>query len=369
MTEGSATKRTPLFETHRDLDARMTAFAGWEMPLWYSSIIQEHKAVRERAGLFDVSHMGEISVEGQGALETVQRLITNDAEGLAPGQAQYAAMCNGKGGIIDDLTVYRLGPNRFWLVVNAANTAKDYRWVMRHRAKKTVAQNISDQVGLLALQGPESLRILSKITTCDLAALKNYNFGLVEICNLPVIISRTGYTGEDGFEIYCDGYSADEIWTRIMEAGKSYGLLPCGLACRDTLRLEAGMRLHGQDIDEQHTPIEAGLSWVVKFAKPSYFVGKRALLARQKQGLNKKLVGFEMQDRIVARPHYPIFKVAGERIGEVSSGGPSITLGKNIGMGYVPPEYAEPGRLIYIYRNGSLFAAKTVPLPFYKRPK
>lgn len=369
MTYIKEPKRSPLHAVHQALDARMIAFAGWEMPVWYSSILDEHRAVRTAAGLFDVSHMGEILIEGKGALDAVQHLMTNDANRLAAGRVQYTAMCNGNGGIIDDLTVYRFRGERFMLVVNASNIAKDYAWIKRHVKGDAVVSNISDTAALLAVQGPASEAILQKLTPEDLSQLRYYGCCETSVDECSAWVSRSGYTGEDGFEIYCYWQNAQRIWNALLKTGEPLGITPCGLGARDTLRMEAGMMLYGNDIDEVHSPLQAGLAWTVKFDKPQSFIGKRALLREQKKGIPRRLVGFEVLGRGIARQHHSILSQTTEEIGEVTSGAPSPTLGKNIGMGYVLAEYAVADTPLFVSIRNERVPARVVPLPFYKRSK
>ncbi len=361
-------KKTPLNPVHRRMGAKMVPFAGWEMPLQYTSILDEHRAVRTKAGLFDISHMGEIELQGKDALRVVQYLITNDASRLAIGQVQYAAMCYEDGTFVDDLTVYRLAEDRFMLTVNAANTAKDHAWILSHGSGDVTVKNRSDEIALLALQGPNALAILQRLTPLDLSTLRYYWFAQGSVMGLPALISRTGYTGEDGFEIYLQADQAEPVWERILEVGKDLGVQPVGLGARDTLRLEARMALYGNDIDDRHTVLEADLGWIVKFDKGE-FIGREALLKQHREGIKRKLVGFEMVGRGIARPHYKILSKEGREIGEVTSGGPSPTLERNIGLGYVSIEHAGIGTELDILIRDHPVAARVVPTPFYKRKR
>jgi aminomethyltransferase len=345
----------------------MVPFGGWDMPVQYSSILEEHRAVRGAAGLFDISHMGEIEFKGPDALAAVQRLVTSDASKLQAGQVQYAALCYVNGTFVDDLTVYRLADDHFMLTVNAANIEKDYAWIRDHVTGRVEALNISDETALLALQGPKAQEILQKFTPVDLSQIRYYWFQRGKVLEAEAIISRTGYTGEDGFEIYLSPAQAETLWWRLLEAGRSYGVLPTGLGARDTLRLEAKMALYGNDIDDTHTVLEADLGWIVKFEKGA-FIGREALQKQQAEGIRRKLVGFEMVGRGIARSHYKIVK-DGREIGEVTSGGPSPTLGKNIGLGYIVIEHAKIGAEFDIVIRGEPVRAKIVPTPFYKRKR
>ena len=360
-------KRTPLFDTHRQLGAKMVPFGGWEMPVQYAGILEEHRAVREKVGLFDVSHMGEFELRGPGALEAIQRLTTNDASRLHVGQVQYSALTTPDGTFVDDITVYKFADVRYCLTVNASNIDKDFAWVREHVPPPTEVKNASDEIALLALQGPKAQEILQKLTSVELGKIKYYWFVEEKVMGIDCCISRTGYTGENGFEIYIRSQHAAALWNALLEAGAPVGLQPCGLGARDTLRLEAKMALYGNDIDDRHTVLEADLGWIVKLEKGE-FIG-REVLARQKvNGVNRKLVGFEMAGRGIARSHYPIVK-GGKAIGEVTSGGPAPTLGKNIGLGYVAVEHAAIGTGFDILIRGNPVAARVVSTPFYKRKK
>ncbi len=363
----SELKRTPLNAVHRQMGARMVPFGGWDMPVQYSSILEEHRAVRGAVGLFDISHMGEIELRGPDALAAVQRLVTSDASRLQVGQVQYAALCYVNGTFVDDLTVYKLAHEHFMFTVNASNIEKDYAWIRDHVAGRVEVRNISDETALLALQGPKAQEILQKFTSVDLSQIRYYWFQRGKVLDVDAIISRTGYTGEDGFEIYFHRDRAERLWWRLLEAGKPFGLLPAGLGARDTLRLEAKMALYGNDIDDQHTVLEADLGWIVKFEKGA-FIGREALQKQQAEGIRRKLVGFEMVGRGIARSHYKIVK-DGQEIGEVTSGGPSPILGKNIGLGYVAIEHARIGTEFDIVIRGEPVRAKIVPTPFYKRKR
>jgi glycine cleavage system T protein (aminomethyltransferase) len=364
---GAALKRTPLNALFRDLGARLVDFAGWEMPVQFSSVLDEHNAVRTAAGLFDVSHMGEIEVEGREALALVQRVTCNDASRLVPGQAQYSALLNDRGGFVDDILVYRRGPERFLLVVNAGNTGKDHDWVARHASGDARVANASARWAQIAIQGPRSEAILKPISGGDLRSIAYYHFAEMPVRGVPSIVSRTGYTGEDGFEIYTTPEAAPGLFTALLDAGRGSGLLPCGLGARDTLRLEARMPLYGNDIDDTTTPYEAGLGWIVKTGKGE-FIGRAALVAQEKEGVRRRLAGFEMVDRGIARHGYPV-RHEGREVGQVTSGTFGPYVKKNIGMAYVPPGLAEPGARFAVVIRERDAQAVVVPGPFYKRAR
>jgi len=366
-------KKTPLNSRHRSSGARMVPFAGWDMPVEYSGITEEHLAVRTRAGLFDVSHMGEIEIAGKDALAAVQRISSNDASRLQVGQAQYSGLLTPEGTFVDDLLVYRLAPAHFLLVVNAGNIAKDYAWMAGHigGVGDAVAVDASSRYALLALQGPAALGILQTLTGIDLAALKYYWFAHGEVANVRATVSRTGYTGEDGFEILIPPGSADRVWLAVLQAGADAGVTPCGLGARDTLRLEAGMRLHGNDIDETTTALEADLGWIVGWKKDD-FIGAATLRTQKAKGVERKLVGFEMADRGIARHGYEVLVAAGgptEPIGQVTSGTQTPFLKKAIGMAYVPVAYSSADSEFDVDIRGRRTRARVVPMPFYKRPQ
>lgn len=345
----------------------MVPFGGWDMPVQYSGILEEHRAVRGAAGLFDISHMGEIEFRGSGALQAVQRLVTSDASKLAIGQVQYAALCYENGTFVDDLTVYKLADDHYMFTVNASNIDKDYQWIRAQVPGNVEARNISDETALLALQGPKAAEILKKLTPVDLTQIRYYWFQRGKVLDADALISRTGYTGEDGFEIYLSPDKAEALWHRLLDEGRAFNLLPVGLGARDTLRLEAKMALYGNDIDDAHTVLEADLGWIVKLDKGD-FIGRAALAKQKAAGLTRKLVGFEMVGRGIGRSHYKIVK-NGKEIGEVTSGAPSPTLGKNIGLGYVAIEHAAIGTEVGILVRGEPVPAKIVPTPFYKRKR
>jgi aminomethyltransferase len=360
-------RRTPLYAVHRAAGARMVPFGGWEMPVQYSSILDEHRAVRTRAGLFDVSHMGEVELLGPGALALVQRLVTNDVERLAPDQALYSPMCTPEGGIIDDLLVYRMG-DRLMLVVNAANTAEDLAWIREHAGGDVQVVDRSMEIALLALQGPRAQEILQRLTSVTLSSLRYYWFRQdIEVAGRRGVVSRTGYTGEDGFEIYVDARDAVHVWNALFDAGRPSGLLPAGLGARDTLRLEAGYLLHGNDMDKTTTPLEAGLGWTVKLGKGE-FIGADVLASQKEAGIARRLIGFTLAERAIARHGFPIRR-DGANIGRVTSGSFGPTVEKSIGLGYVPPRDAAPGEPIAVEIRGRAAPGVVTKLPFYTRGK
>lgn len=363
-------KRTPLYDEHRALGARLVEFSGWEMPVQYSGILDEHRAVRERAGLFDVCHMGEFHIEGPGALDFLQGLVPNNVARLADGQALYTQICNEQAGTLDDLLIYRLADARYMAVVNAGTMESDWAWFTKQAAGHAdmTLSNDSDTTGLIALQGPRALEILQPLTATELGAIAYYHFAEGTVAGISCLISRTGYTGEDGFELYCASGDVVTLWRALLEAGAPHGLIPAGLGARDTLRLEAGYCLYGHELNEQISPLEAGLGWSVKLEKGHDFIGREALLAQKQQGLPRKLVGIELRDRGVPRADYVILR-DGKPIGALTSGTVGPTLGKAIGMGYVSPENAAPGTEIAIDIRGKAVPAAIVPLPFYKRAK
>jgi aminomethyltransferase len=365
---GTSLKRTPLYEQHRQLGARLVEFGGWEMPVQYSGILDEHRAVRTRAGLFDVSHMGEFSVSGAGAPDFLQQLVPNDVSRLAINQALYTQLCRPDGGVVDDLLIYRLADVNYMLVVNAGNIEKDFAWVQQQSAGFDIQLvNPSAETALLALQGPAALAILQPLTRVDLAPIGYYHCAPGVVSRAPCIISRTGYTGEDGFELYCPAEQVVDLWQDLLAAGKEHGLVPAGLGARDTLRLEAAYCLYDHELTEQTNPLEAGLGWTVKLASGD-FIGHDALAQIKAEGVKRKLVGVELVERGVARGGYAIYD--GEhQIGTLTSGAPSPTLNKNIGLGYVETALAVPGKSVQIDIRGRHTAAQIVALPFYKRQK
>jgi aminomethyltransferase len=363
-------RTTPLRDRHLASGARMVPYAGWEMPVEYSGITNEHLAVRTRAGLFDVSHMGEIEVAGKGALEAVQRISSNDAGTLKVGQAQYAALTSPQGTFFDDMLVYRMAPSHFMLVVNAANTATDFAWIseqVKAAAGDAAVVDSSSRYALIAIQGPAAREVLQPLTGVDLGELRYYWFAHGEVAAARVTISRTGYTGEDGYEIFVPPAMADRVWQALLESGRSADVVPCGLGARDTLRLEAAMRLYGNDIDQSTTVLEADLGWTIAWNKTD-FIGREPLLEQKEKGLTRKLVGFEMIDPGIARHGYAVTS-GGSRVGEVTSGTQTPFLKKAIGMTYVPMVLAAPGTELHIDIRGRASKAHVVRLPFYRRPR
>ncbi|HZH02981.1 MAG TPA: glycine cleavage system aminomethyltransferase GcvT, partial [Myxococcaceae bacterium] len=350
-------RSTPLTEVHRLAGARLVDFAGWEMPVQYESVMSEHQAVRTAAGIFDVSHMGEVEFQGPGALDEANRFISNDLHRCADGQALYAGLLNESGGFIDDVVAYRFSPTRILLCVNAGNRDKAFAW-MAGRAKVVAPVNRSDDFAQLAFQGPKAAAVLQRLTVCDLAGLGSYRFTEDTVAGVPCILARTGYTGEDGFELYCAPEDAASLWKALLEEGRPEGAKPAGLGARDSLRTEMKFALYGQDIDETHSPFEASLGWIVKLDKAE-FIGKTALEAQKVQGLRRKWVGFELLDAGVPRHGYPVLR-DGERVGEVTSGtlGPSVK--KAIGMAYVPPDLAGAGSEFHVEIRGRPAAARVV---------
>jgi aminomethyltransferase len=364
-------KKTPLHARHHASGAKMVPFGGWDMPVEYAGITSEHLAVRERAGLFDVSHMGEIEIAGKDALAAVQRISSNDASRLAVGQAQYSGLLTPKGTFIDDLLVYRLAPAHFLLVVNASHIPTDYAWIAEQikPAGDAVAVDASSRYALLAVQGPAAMGVLQTLTGVDLAGIKYYWFAHGEVAGVRATVSRTGYTGEDGFEIFIPPQSADRVWQAILEAGREADVVPCGLGARDTLRLEAAMRLHGNDIDETRTAVEADLNWIVGWKKDD-FIGAAALREQKANGVARKIVGFEMLDRGIARPGYEVYAGGTTAPGcKVTSGTQTPYLKKAIGMAYLPSEHTAVGTEFDVDIRGRRTRARVVPMPFYKRSK
>jgi aminomethyltransferase len=363
----AALKQTPLNAVHRQAGARMVDFGGWDMPVQYSSIIDEHNAVRQRVGLFDVSHMGEIEIRGPEALNLVNYFSSNNASKLKTGQAQYSGLLYEHGGFVDDILVHKVDDDHFFLCVNASNQEKDYDYISTLNLSKANVEYASDRYAQIAVQGPKALETLQLLTRTDLSSIKYYYFLDGEVAGIPARIARTGYTGEDGFEVYMAPDEAPGIWDRLMDAGQQFGIRPCGLGARNTLRLEAKMALYGHEITASITPLEADLAWIVKMEKPE-FVGREALAKQQERGVTRKLVGFEMRGRGIARDGYEV-QVDGVPAGWVTSGGPSPTLNKNIGLCFLPTALAEPGRTIHVVIRNQPVEAITVPTPFYKRPK
>ncbi len=356
---------TALTEKHIALGAKMVPFAGYNMPVLYQSINAEHAAVRNSVGVFDVSHMGEFILKGENALDLIQSVTSNDASKLYDGKIQYSCLPNHNGGIIDDLLVYRMDEKSYMLVVNASNITKDWDWIQQFNTANVEMHNISNKTSLLAVQGPKAADALQSLTTIDLAGMEYYTFKKGVFAGIDnVLVSATGYTGAGGFEIYVENQHANAIWDAIFEAGKPYNIMPIGLGARDTLRLEMGFCLYGNDIDDTTSPIEAGLGWVTKFTKN--FTNSEALLAQKEAGVTRKLIGFEMIDRGIPRHDYPIVDAAGNTIGKVTSGTQSPSLQKAIGMGYVTKDMAKEGTEIYIEIRNQKIKAKIVKFPFYK---
>ena len=356
-------KKIALAEIHEKLGAKMVPYAGFLMPLQYSGLTDEHLAVRNNVGVFDVSHMGEFLVKGEHALELLQKITTNDVSKLSEGKIQYSCLTNEKGGIIDDLLVYKIDNITYLLVVNASNIEKDWQWIESQNDVGAILENISDKTGLLAVQGPKAVEILDSLTEMNLAEMKYYTFQKGKFAGVDnVLVSATGYTGSGGFEIYFDNEHAEKIWNAVMKAGENIGIMPAGLAARDTLRLEKGFCLYGNDIDETTNPIEAGLGWVTKLSKE--FVGSDAIQKIKEGGTSRKLVGFKMIDRGIPRQEYPIMNGEGKEIGVVTSGTSSPSLKIGIGLGYVNPENAKEGNHIFIGVRNKQLKAEVVKLPF-----
>ncbi len=358
-------KRVPLHDLHASLGAKLVPFAGFEMPVLYSNLIQEHLAVRQSVGVFDVSHMGEFVVRGPGALDLLQRVTTNDVSVLTDGRVQYSCLTNDRGGIVDDLLVYRWDANEYYLVVNASNIAKDWAWINQHNTFGAELENISDRLSLLAVQGPNALPTLQKLTDLDLASMKYYTYQAGTVAGVDdVFVSATGYTGAGGFEIYVWNDDVRRIWDAIFEAGAEFGIVPAGLGARDTLRTEMGYCLYGNDIDDTTSPIEAGLGWITKFSKDFIYSDFHRQL--KENGVSRKLVGFEMIDRGIPRQHYELMDAGGNIIGEVTSGTQSPSLGKGIGMGYVQTQFSQPGTELYVNIRQKYLKAQVVKMPFLR---
>ncbi len=362
-------RRTALYGVHKQTRAKMVPFGGWEMPVEYGGIVQEHLAVRTRAGLFDVSHMGEIEVRGPEALRLVQQVTCNDASRLSVGQAHYSGLMYPQGTLVDDLLVHKMADDHYFLVVNASNQDRDFDWIREVAAATYDAEvrNTGSEYTQLAIQGPEALGILQKLTGTDLKTIPYYWFTRGRVDGVECILARTGYTGEDGFEIYFHPQESERLWYKLLEAGRDHGLVPCGLGARNTLRLEARMALYGHEIDETHTPLEAGLGWICKLDKGD-FLGRDTLLRQKREGLRRRLVGFEMMDRGIARDGYPVYLDDAE-VGYVTSGSPAPFLKKNIGLAYLPSELAQIGREIQIGIRNQRATARIVETPFYKRKR
>ncbi len=358
-------KNIALSVTHEALGAKIVPFAGYNMPVQYEGVNIEHETVRKSVGVFDVSHMGEFLIEGPNALDLIQKVTSNDASKLTIGKAQYSCFPNNDGGIIDDLIVYKLKEETYLLVVNASNIDKDWNWISSKNDVGAAMRNLSDDYSLLAIQGPKAIEAMQSITSHDLAGIKFYNFEVGDFAGVEnVIISATGYTGSGGFEIYCKNEDAQQVWDKVFEAGAAFGIKPIGLAARDTLRLEMGYCLYGNDIDDTTSPIEAGLGWITKFTKT--FTNSEALAQQKQEGVTRKLVAFELDERGIPRQGYDIVDAEGTKIGIVTSGTMSPSLGKGIGMGYVPKNTSGVDLKIYIQVRKKAISATIIKLPFYK---
>jgi aminomethyltransferase len=358
-------KKTALYNKHNELGAKLVSFAGYVMPVQYNGVNAEHISVRNNVGIFDVSHMGEFIISGENALALIQKISSNDASVLFPGRAQYAYMPNDKGGVVDDLLIYMLGENRYMLVVNASNIEKDWNWISKQNNVGAVLENISDHMSLLAVQGPKASKMLQELTSTNLDAIKFYHFSEGKIADIDdVIISATGYTGSGGFELYVNNRNADKLWDAIIKVGKSYDLAPAGLAARDTLRLEMGYCLYGNDINDNTSPISAGLGWVTKFNKS--FINDQQIKNQKENGVEQKLVAFKLLDRGIPRKDYKIVDENNKEIGTVTSGtmGPSVKM--SIGLGYVKKQFSAVDSKIYLSIRNKSIAAQVVKLPFYK---
>jgi aminomethyltransferase len=360
-------RKTALYPIHRALRAKMVNFGGWDMPLEYSGILSEHEAVRTRAGLFDVSHMGEIEIRGPRALDLVQWVTCNDAAKLSVGQAQYSGLMTDRGTFVDDLLVHKIKDTHYLLCVNASNQDADFEYILSHNRFHADVENAGARYSQLAIQGPRAEEILQQLTPVALHPIRYYHFAFGKVGEVECLIARTGYTGEDGFEIYFGPQFSEKLWAELLRVGKAAGLIPCGLGARNTLRLEAGMCLYGHEIDEMTTPWEAGLGWICKLDK-GRFLGSGLLERQKQQGIPRKLVGFEMLDKRIGRDGYPAM-IDGREVGRVTSGGPSPTLKKNIGMAYVPPAHSAPGTKVEIAIRGQPVPAQITALPFYKRAR
>ncbi|MBC1292697.1 glycine cleavage system aminomethyltransferase GcvT [Listeria booriae] len=365
MTELTELKKTPIFPLYEKYGAKTIDFGGWDLPVQFQGIKAEHEAVRTNAGLFDVSHMGEVTVKGAGSLDFLQKMLSNDISKLKPGKAQYNIMCYETGGVVDDLVVYMIAENDYLLVVNAANTDKDYEWLAEHATDDVNVQNVSLEYGQLALQGPNAEVVLAKLTDADLGALGFFGFvDNVEVAGVQALVSRSGYTGEDGFEIYTKAEDAPAVWEAILKED----VLPIGLGARDTLRFEANLALYGQELSKDISPLEAGVGFAVKLQKEADFLGKKALIAQKEAGLTRKSVGIELIDRGIPRHDYKVF--AGDKeIGIVTSGTQSPTLGKNLGLALIDIDYTALDSLVEVEVRNKKLQAKVVPTPFYKRAK
>ena len=360
------TKKTSLYKLHQNSKAKFVEFAGYQMPIQYpEGIVEEHKFTRNHSGIFDVSHMGEFLIEGPSALDLIQSVSSNDASVLSVGKAQYSCLPNDTGGIVDDLIIYRVKTDTYLLVVNASNIEKDWNWINSKNHMGAIMRNLSDDYALLAIQGPKAVQAMQSLTPVDLKGIKFYNFEIGHFAGIDhVIISATGYTGSGGFEIYCKNNEAEQIWKEIFNAGNNFNIKPIGLAARDTLRLEMGYCLYGNDINDTTSPIEAGLGWITKFTKN--FINSDNLLKEKELGTQRRLVAFELDDRGIPRQGYDILNNQGDKIGEVTSGTMSPTLAKGIGMGYIPTNLKSVGTKLYIQIRKKIIPATIVKLPFYK---
>lgn len=358
-------KTIPLHHIHVQLGAKIVPFAGFEMPVRYSSDLEEHQTVRNNVGVFDVSHMGEFTVKGPGSLDLIQKVSANDASVLYDGKVQYSYLPNAEGGVVDDLLVYRIADDDYMLVVNASNIEKDWNWIQSQNTEGVEMSDVSSDICLFAVQGPNATATLQKLTDVDLGAMEYYNFQIGKMADIDnVIISATGYTGAGGFEIYVKNEDAEKMWNAIFEAGEEFNIKPVGLGARDTLRLEKGFCLYGNDIDDNTSPLEAGLGWVTKFSKN--FINSEKLKQKKADGLQRKLIGFEMIDRGIPRGHYELFDAEGKKLGDVTSGTQSPTLQKGIGLGYVPTSYSKPDTEIFVKVRDRFLKAKVIKLPFVK---
>ncbi|MCC6720810.1 MAG: glycine cleavage system aminomethyltransferase GcvT [Bacteroidia bacterium] len=363
MTESQTLKHVPLNDLHISIGGKMVPFAGFNMPVQYSGLIPEHLCVRSNVGIFDVSHMGEFLISGENALELIQKVTSNDASVLVDGKIQYSCLPNDTGGIVDDLLVYKIKNNEYFLVVNAGNIDKDWSWINKHNNANVQMKNLSDSMSLFAIQGPNAIKVIQKLTEINLLEIEYYSFRIGTLAGIDeIIISNTGYTGAGGFEIYMKNENAEYVWNKIMEAGKEFGILPCGLGARDTLRLEKGFCLYGHDIDDTTSPIEAGLGWITKFNKE--FINSQFHKSIKENKPSKKLVGFKMIDRGIPRQHYLITDGKGNKIGEVTSGTQSPSLNIAIGMGYVKSEFSKEETEIYIEIRGKELKAQVLKIPF-----
>jgi len=359
-------KNTALTHVHESLGAKLVPFAGYNMPVQYEGVNAEHETVRNGVGVFDVSHMGEFLISGENALTLIQKVTSNDASTIEVGRAQYSCLPNNDGGIVDDLIIYRLKEDQYLLVVNASNIEKDWNWISSHNNIGATMRDISEDYSLLAIQGPKAIEAMQSLTSVDLAAIKYYHFEVADFAGIKdVIISATGYTGSGGFEIYCKNSEVEQVWNKVFDAGKPFGIKPIGLAARDTLRLEMGFCLYGNDINDTTSPLEAGLGWITKFTKE--FINSENLKKQKEAGVSRKLVGFEMIDRGIPRHDYEIVDADGNNIGIVTSGNKSPSLGIAIGMGYVKTEFTSVESEIYIRIRNKDIKAKVIKTPFYKK--